>query len=180
MAVAVAHRVELDDPHSFCFGTAGLWTSRRLRPAPHWLTCQSAPMCTRTEWVPLLHAGKQMSAPASRKTQGEAGAGSILPAVAPFHWQDRSGWINSQNSHMIIRPAPCWILTLYGFKGFFFFSWCVSLSPSLSILQGPADSAGLRQLWASFCVKCGGELVAEAFKKSSLFSLYLFCIPLSI
>lgn len=112
-------------------------------PGPHWLTCQSAPMCTRTEWAPLLHAGKQMSAPAPRKSEGEAGTAPVLPAVAPLDWQDRSGWINSQNSHMIIIGAPCWSLTLYGFQGVS--RWCGSL-----LLWAPCRDVQSLQVFVHF------------------------------
>lgn len=82
---------------------------------------QNEPRC-------FTRVNKCLLRPSGKKTEGETGAAPVLPAVAPLDWQDRSGWINSQNSHMIIRAAPCWILTPVWISGFFFQLMCLLVS----------------------------------------------------
>lgn len=161
MAVGVARGVELDDPHSFCFSTAGLRTSRRLRlPLIDWPVrvrrCahrQNEPRCcTRVNKCLLRPPGKPRVKPEPLPSSQQS------PPPTDRIGQDE---LIHKTAHMIIRPAPCWILTLYGFQGFF----PVDVSPCL-LHWASCKDLQILQVYINVAVHniklgilCGGELV---------------------
>lgn len=139
---------------------------------------QNEPRC-------FTRVNKCLLRPSGKKTEGETGAAPVLPAVAPLDWQDRSGWINSQNSHMIIRAAPCWILTPVWISGFFF---PVDVSPCLLRRPSCRDSHILQvyvhfetlNIKLAFCAKGEGEVVVEALKNEVNGERYIHSVFLKV
>lgn len=172
MGVGAARGVELDDPRSFSLSTAGLWTRRRLRrPLIDWPVrvrrCahgQHEPRCpTRVNKCLLGPPGKLPSSQQSPPSTDRIG-------------QDE-----------LIHKTATWLLDLHhaGFWPWmdlrdFVSSWCVSLSPSLSIRQGLSDLAGVHshftQNWHFVWRRTG----RRGFKKLSLWRILCLFLYLSI